>query len=90
MENITFWQVFATIWFTTWYTSVLGTWKYIKYNLEDRAPYHLMTQRKYLHFLVYSVCINFLLPFVGIQLAFSDKYRERWVMAYVAAIIKKK
>ena len=89
MEDITFWQVFAAFWFATWYMSVFGTWKYIVYNLALRSPRHQMVERKYLHFLVYSTCINFLIPIVGLPLALSNDYRERWINAYVNALVKK-
>ena len=89
MENITFWEGFASFWFATWLMCILRTWKYIKYNLEHYAPRNEMNYRPYLHFLVYSVSINVLLPIVGMPITLSDNYREKWVNSYVGAIIKR-
>ena len=89
MEDITFLQVFAACWITTWYLSVIRTWKYIKYNLELQAPRNTMNDRPGLHFLVYSLCINIILPLV-VQICFSDEQRDRWVIAYVNALANRK
>ena len=89
MENITFWEGFASFWFATWLMCILRTWKYIKYNLQVYAPRNSVLNHSYMHFFVYSFCINFLLPIVGVPLTLSDNYREKWVNSYVGAIIKR-
>ena len=89
MEDITLLQVFAACWITTWYLSVIRTWKYIKYTLQLQAPRNTMNYRPGLHFFVYSLCINIILPLV-IPICFSDVQRDRWVIAYVNALAKRK
>ncbi len=89
MEDITLLQVFAACWITTWYLTVVRTWKLIKHNVYLQAPRLTMSNKPGLHFFVYSLSINLMLPFIGFQVCFSDDMRDRWVIAYVNAFTRK-
>ncbi len=89
MENLVWWQYLAAAWVTTWYLILLRTWKPIRYLLEDELPEHPMVIHRFLHWVVYAICINFLLPIVGLPICLSDDYRRRWVHGYIKGIVER-
>ena len=49
-----------------------------------------MLERPWLHMIIYILCINVVLPFIGVPIVLFDKDRDKWVYAYVNALGKKK
>ena len=89
MENLLWWHYLAAAWVTTWYLVNIRTWKPIRYLLEDKVPDTPMVRHHFLHWIVYAICINVLLPIVGFPICFSDEYRRKWVHAYVKGIVER-
>jgi len=48
-----------------------------------------MVSHKFMHWIIYAICINFFVPITGIPICFSDAYRKKWVHGYVRGIIER-
>ena len=90
LSEIPVWQYIATVWASTWILVVGRTWTQVKWELEVRYPRHPIVAQPVLHFMVYCVSINLILPLMGIQVVLSDTTRDKWVYAYAKAVGSKK
>jgi|TARA_Y100000031_G_C8198137_1_gene374789 thiosulfate reductase cytochrome b subunit len=89
IENLVWWQCLAAFWVSTWYLTLIRTWRFIVQIIKEKQPDNPMANYTVLHFILYAVLINFLLPVVGLPLALSDDYRKRWVYGYTESIMKR-
>ena len=89
MENLLWWHYLAAAWITTWYLINIRTWKPIRYLLEEKIPEHPMVRHHFLHWIVYAICINVLLPIVGLPICLSENYKRKWIYGYVNGIIER-
>ena len=46
----------------------------------------IITKYKYTHFVVYIVALFAITPLIS-QVAFSDRQRKKWVIAYINAVL---
>jgi hypothetical protein len=84
------WQWIGAIWIATWAIVVYRTWSRVAWYLQAQYPRSRMLERPWLHMFIYIMCINVVLPFIGIPVVLFDKDRDKWVYAYVNALGKKK
>jgi hypothetical protein len=42
-----------------------------------------------MHWIVYAICINVLLPVVGLPICLSDGYKRKWVIGYINGIVER-
>ena len=89
MENLLWWHYLAAAWVTTWYLVNIRTWKPIRYLLEDKLPDTPMVRYHFLHWIVYAISINVLLPIVGLPICLSEDYKRRWIYGYVHGIVER-
>ena len=68
---------------------LLRTWKPIRYLLEAKLPKHPVVIHNFMHWIVYAICINFLLPIVGLPICLSDNYKRKWVYGYIKGIAER-
>lgn len=80
------WHWIVSFWVSTWVLAIFRTWTRVSWALQAKDPKHKMLEQPVLHWIVYCICINFVLPVVGIPLVFLDSYRDKWVTAYVNAL----
>ncbi len=90
LSEVPVWQWVGAIWLSTWIIVSYRTWSRIEWLLKATYPRHQMLERPFLHMFIYVLCINFLLPFIGVQITLSDNIRDKWVYAYVEALGKNK
>ena len=80
------WTVILSLWLTTWLMLVWRTYPISMRMISNNPKGSIITKYKYLHFVVYTVSLLAITPFIS-QVAFSDKLRKKWVIAYVNGIL---
>jgi hypothetical protein len=90
LTDVPIWQWIGAVWLSTWAIVSYRTWSRIAWLLQATYPRHQMLERPFLHMFIYVLCINLLLPIIGVQITLSDNIRDKWVYAYVNALGKNK
>jgi len=80
------WTVILSLWLTTWLMLVWRTYPISMRMISNSPKGSIITKYKYIHFVVYVVPLLVMTPFVW-QVAFSDRLRKKWVIAYVNGIL---
>jgi len=80
------WTVILSLWLTTWLMLVWRTYFISMRMISNNPKGSIITKWKYLHFVVYTVSLLVITPFI-VQIAFSDRLRKKWVIAYVNGIL---
>tara|TARA_R110002020_G_scaffold61714_3_gene165761 strand:- start:283 stop:555 length:273 start_codon:yes stop_codon:yes gene_type:complete len=88
LSDIPVWQWVVALWASTWVIVIFRTWSRIVWLLQASAPRHKMLEQPFLHWVVYAICINFVLPLMGISIVLYDEKRDQWVKAYVTALMR--
>lgn len=78
----------AALWLSTWCLVLVRTWSKVVWLLQASSPRHKMLEQPFLHWLVYAICINVVLPVMGIPVVLYDEKRDQWVKAYVAGLLR--
>jgi len=81
------WIVIASAFITTWIMMVYRTWSISMYMIEIKQPENLMIKHRILGFIIYSLCMTLLVPFIP-QVAVSNRARKSFCLSYVKAITK--
>jgi len=80
------WTVILSLWLTTWLMLVWRTYPISMRMISNSPKGSIITKWRYLHFVLYVVSLFAITPFIS-QVAFSDRLRKKWVIAYVNGIL---
>jgi hypothetical protein len=90
LTEIPIWQWILTVWSSMWILILTRTWTRVKEMLQMMHPRLSITQSPILHFLIYALCVNLILPIIGFSIILNNIKRDQWVKSYVKQLGTKK
>ena len=81
-------QVIVSAYISTWVVMIFNTYSDIIRRMEALSPNSLVMRYRVLHFLIYVIGSFFLVLF-AYKIAFYDEWKDRWVKAYVNALLER-